>query len=159
MKKWLIGLLVVLPLTMVHAEDKSSGCGLGWMVTQKHSLFASTIRSTTNALFGNQTFGMTSGTSGCAKHSIVKNEKQLIHYTEANLANLEIEMAIGEGEFLQAFGRSLGCQDAVLGKFGQMTKNSYGRIFGKNSEAQKVISNVRGVLKEDATLAQACGQA
>jgi hypothetical protein len=93
------------------AGDSSSGCGLGWMFFKKNSLVSSSLRSTTNASSGNATFGMTSGTSGCAKHDIVQNEKKAIHFAEANFGKLMQEMSQGSGEYLTSFSVVLGCKN------------------------------------------------
>ncbi len=73
----LVFALAVSFLTLAaSAEDKSSGCGLGWKVTSRQSLLSSYVRYITNAVT-TSTFAMTSGTSGCDSHSIVKNDKKI----------------------------------------------------------------------------------
>src|SRR4051812_42395838 len=95
----------VLP-SVSRAQDSSSGCGLGWAVSQRQSLLSSWIRNSTNVTFSN-TIAMTFGTSGCARHDLVLNEKKPIYFAEANFNRLMIEMAEGHGEFLGAFAEVL----------------------------------------------------
>ena len=102
MKNVIIGLLALISATSVMAADSSSGCGMGWQVAPNQSLISSSTRSIVNATFSN-TIAMTLGTSGCAKHSIVKNDAKGIHFAEANLNQLAIEMARGNGEFVTSF--------------------------------------------------------
>jgi hypothetical protein len=67
----LVGVAVLMTSSLAFSDDQSSGCGLGWQVTQRMSLLSSAVRTTTDWFLPN-TFSMTSGTSGCAHHDIVK---------------------------------------------------------------------------------------
>ena len=56
----------------------NTGCGLGTMIfkdTQNQSTFVEVIAVTTNATFGNQTFGITSGTSECTQPKNLRAER------------------------------------------------------------------------------------
>lgn len=108
--------------TSSYAADSSSGCGIGWQVLPKQSLVSSFTRSMVNATFSN-TIAMTLGTSGCARHSIVYNEKQGLHFVEANREVLVAEMALGNGEYLTAMAEVFGCQDSS--SFATIVKKNY----------------------------------
>ncbi len=109
MKKIVLALIAASTLSsMAIARDSSNGCGLGWEVTDKKTMSATTTRTTTNMTIPN-TFGMTSGTIGCEQHSIVKNDKAPVHFSEANYEVLMSEMAAGQGETLNNFAAVLGC--------------------------------------------------
>ena len=122
--KHLVFLFVLVTTSIAFAEDKSDGCGLGWQVTKKMSMVATTTRSTTNSIIPN-TFGMTSGTLGCARHSVVLKDKAPQHFVEANYETLLVEMSMGQGEALQAFSQVLGCDSKALG---QMVQENYSAI-------------------------------
>lgn len=107
MKK-ILALSAFLVAGSVYAADSSNGCGLGWRIAPKQSLLSSSTRSTTNAFLPN-TFSMTFGTSGCAQHSIVKKDRAIEHFVEANFENLQIEMAQGQGESVATLGEIMGC--------------------------------------------------
>jgi hypothetical protein len=139
-----------------HAEDQSSGCGLGWQVSNKNSLLSSSIRNTTNGIASNQTFGMTSGTSGCAKHSIVQNDKKGIHYAEANFQNLQVEMAEGHGEFVENFASVLGCSPASYGEFSNTMRAHYSEIFDESATPSKVLTRVKGAMQAEPGLVAGC---
>lgn len=72
---------------------------------------------------------MTFGTSGCAQHSIVKNEKKSLHFIEANQHHLMTEMAMGKGQHLQALSELLGCETS---SFSASMKGHYNEIFVKD---------------------------
>lgn len=122
------------------AADSSSGCGAGWYVFKENSLVSSSLRASTNATFLN-TFGMTSGTSNCAQHSIVKADMRGIHYTEANFHNLIIEMASGKGEFLDGLAEVVGCTDKG---FNSSVKSNFVNIYSSDDiSASDLFLNIK----------------
>jgi len=129
-----VGAVILFAYTQnTFAADSSSGCGLGWEVTQKQSLLSSAVRTTTNTFLPN-TFSMTSGTSGCQKHSIVKNDEAAVIYAVNNQHSLMMEMAEGKGEFLNGFAQVLGCDQSRFSDFAQFTQSHYGEIMNTASE-------------------------
>ena len=154
MKKVLLTLIVLASTTALMAADSSSGCGIGYQVLPKNSLVPSFGRALINATFSN-TIAMTLGTSGCARHSIVKSDKQAVHYAEANIAQLTIELARGEGEFVASFSEVLGCQNAQA--FGKMMQQNYASILpSENTTGVELYNNVKAQIKNNASLAQSC---
>lgn len=141
----MVAVVIGSQIQFAAAEDQSSGCGLGWQVSQRYSLLSSAIRNTTDAFLPN-TFSMTSGTSGCAQHSIVKNDEKAVEYAVNNYDSIVVEMAEGRGEFLQGFAQALGCSDAASTKFGTFTQSHYQQIL--NSGAQDGIDLYRAVRTE-----------
>lgn len=115
----------------VLAADTSSGCGLGWQVTQRQSLVSSSVRNTTNYFLPN-TFSMTSGTSGCAKHELVKNDENAVKFAVNNYDSLVVEMSKGRGEFLNGFAQALGCTDSA--EFGAFVQDHYETILNESSD-------------------------
>jgi len=143
MKKLVIffAAVCIIGATSAFAADQSSGCGAGWYVLKKNSLVSSTLRSTTNGIFFNSTFGMTFGTSNCAKHSIVMKEKEAQYFAETNRDILEIEMAQGNGEYLNAFAQTMGCQKP---EFIRTVQQNYEKIFSHQGiSATEMLENVR----------------
>jgi len=120
--------LLVSSIAIARA-DSSVGCGLGGMIWKKNSVVSALFRATTNYSFSSQLFGITSGTSGCAQHSIVKRDMYPIYYAEANLPELQHEMATGQGEYLVTFAQVLGCSPEAQAQFMQWAQKSYGTMF------------------------------
>lgn len=138
------------------AADGSSGCGAGWYLTQRNSLVSSSFRSLTNATFSN-TSGMTSGTSGCAKHDLVKQDKASEHYAEANFQNLMVEMAQGDGEHLRTFAAVLGCVPGVYGNFSGTLQKNYPQIFkSEQTQPHEMLESVKSELRLNLALTQGC---
>lgn len=128
-------ILLILAVSMFfsmssQAADGSSGCGPGWYVFKKNSLISSSLRSTTNGVLGVVvTFGMTFGTSNCAKHSIVKKEKESLHYVTMNYHELKSEIAKGGGEFLTSFSHTVGCPASANTALQQGLQKNYQKLF------------------------------
>jgi len=159
--KYGIMMLAVLGLFPLGITAQASGggsdsCGLGWEITKKKSMLATTTRATTN-YFVPPTFGMTTGTIGCDKHSFAKNEREAVTYAYNNYDQLQMEMAEGQGEFLHAFAQSLGCEEAVYNDFAQMTQSHYSTLVTESASALDMYENVKGQIKQDDLLAANCG--
>ncbi len=154
--RWVVGAVAALVVSIgsVSAADSSSGCGLGWEVTQKQSLVSSAVRSTTNVVLPN-TFSMTFGTSGCTKHSVVKNEQEQKYFVEANLEQLTLEMAQGEGEYLRGFAAVMGCEN-VFGDFSSAVQRNYGTIVPATASPAVLLENVKAQIRSNPTLVRAC---
>lgn len=105
------------------ADIGTAGCGLGNVVMgTDNQIFA----ATTNGTSGNQTFGITSGTSNCVDgHRMA----QLNNYVESNKIALAKEAARGEGETLAGLTQIVGCKS----EFGSKIKNHYKQIFSTDS--------------------------
>jgi hypothetical protein len=135
--------LVLFVPCISYSDDQSNGCGLGWSVTEKHSLLATTVRSFVERLVSGsaQTFGMTSGTSNCERHSIVKADKRGLHYADANYEQLRVEMAQGSGEYLTSFAAVLGCSPEAYSDFSAMIQSQYPNVFNSETKNPKVLLN------------------
>jgi hypothetical protein len=158
MKKNIVGLislfLVFVSLSgQIQAADSSSGCGLGWAVFKKNSLISSALRATTNAMFFN-TVAMTFGTSGCARHSIVQNDKKALHFMDANKHQLMTEVAMGGGEYVSGLGTLMGCDETL---FAQTLQRNYGEVFtGEKQSARELVNRVQAQVLLNKDLAAGC---
>ncbi len=134
----------------------SDSCGLGWQVTQKKTLSATTTRGTTN-IFVPPTFGMTTGTMGCAQHPLSKRDVEGARYAYNNFDVLSIEMAEGQGEFLKSFARTMGCDDSSMDAFSHMTQSHYRAITNDGQATRmELFENVKSEMKNDPVLSARC---
>jgi len=137
-------------------EPDTDGCGLGWQVTQKKTLSATTTRGTTNA-FVPPTFGMTTGTLGCAQHPLSQRDMDGARYAYNNFDVLSIEMAEGQGEFLTGFARTMGCDDASVQAFSHMTQSHYRSIMSNgNATRIQMFDNIKSEMQNDPVLSARC---
>ena len=62
--------------------------------------FSQVCAATTNGSFGNQTFGITSGTLECEKPATFASNEKLNTFVAENMDNLARDIARGDGEYL-----------------------------------------------------------
>ena len=137
-------------------EVGSDACGLGWQVTDKKTLIATTTRGTTNAVVPSS-FGMTTGTMGCDQHSFAKRDIQGIQYVAANYEPLMNEIAEGRGEYLEAFAQQIGCS-SVYSDFARTLQQNYSEIRkGSTATPVDVYSTLRNAAKTNSVVAAGCG--
>lgn len=101
-----------------HAID-STGCGLGSMAWRGQSgVVPQVLAATTNGLFGNQTFGISSGTSGCDPNGRVTGgtQKMMLAFIENNFEQFALDVASGEGETLTTLAGILDMDADVVAK-------------------------------------------
>ena len=85
-----------------HAYD-STGCGLGSMAWRgQNGVIPQVAAVTTNGTFGNQTFGISSGTSGCDPNGRITGgtQKMMLSFIENNMEQFAMDAAAGQGETL-----------------------------------------------------------
>lgn len=115
-----------------------AGCGLGSVVFGPKPGMIQIVAATLNGTAGNQTFGITFGTSNC---DIPEMGHQAAMFIETNRETLAKEAARGKGETVVGLAYILKCQDAA--QFGQSLQKNYESIFtGKTSyDATRAILN------------------
>src|SRR5690554_4297721 len=88
----------------------NTGCGLGtmlWGGQADGSILSQSMQATTNGIFGNQTFGISSGTSECTQPAKIAASDRLMEFTVANLDALARDIAVGQGEALDTLAELL----------------------------------------------------
>jgi hypothetical protein len=134
-----------------------AGCGLGSLIISKDTIVSQTLAETTNATLLNQFFGITSGTSNCNTNGFVMREKEAEAFAEANMQNLEVDMARGHGESLTAFAQILGCNQNAIPSFGHMTQSKYENLFPKAStDVPTFLHSVEAEMIQDTSVRQGC---
>jgi len=110
----------------------NTGCGLGTMLFKgngDNSTMIQTFQATTNGIFGNQTFGITSGTSECKQPSKMASNERMNECVLANMDNLAKDIAMGKGETLDAFAELMGVPGEKRPEFAAKLQSSFGKIF------------------------------
>ena len=99
--------ITLLAGSISYAGD--AGCGLGGQVVKANTKLAQLGATFLNSLSGNQTFGISSGTSGCTAAGLVQNDKQIQYFVEVNQEELTREMAQGHGSKVSTLAALSGC--------------------------------------------------
>lgn len=142
------------------ATDGSSGCGPGWYVFQESSLLSSLLRSTTNSfLYPIVTFGMTSGTSNCTQHSLVKTEQESLKYATENYYELLTDVATGRGEATATFAQIIGCSPQSIPLFQKRLRAKFNQLFPDHqADAAHLLTETYRIILEDVMLGHECDQ-
>ncbi|QEZ89731.1 DUF3015 family protein [Aliarcobacter cibarius] len=100
MKK-ILSAVAILGLVSSLYANSNTGCGLGSIVIKnQNSTVLQALAATTNATSGNQTFGITSGTSNCNKPSNFVSNDKLNQFVNENMDELAMDISAGKGETL-----------------------------------------------------------
>jgi len=151
-------LLVVALLGMIPVgamADNVGGCGWGSKLMDGQKGTASQVLAvTTNGTSGNQTFGITSGTSGCTQDGVVKSNWKTAMFIDGNKSKLARDMSTGSGETLESLASLIGISNQDKAAFFQTTKENFARIFPSDDPAtDQVIASLKQVLAANEQLA------
>ena len=142
MKKLLVSLAAVAALsTAAFAANTQTGCGLGTMIIKNaDSAIMYALQTTTNGTSGNQTFGISSGTSGCKKTKLVINERAA-EFVASNMDTLAKEISVGHGESVDTLAELLKVEDKAA--FAVALQANYNNIYSSQSvEMADVLDNI-----------------
>jgi hypothetical protein len=125
----------------------SAGCGLGSMIFEDQPGPVQIVAATTNGTLGNQTFGMTSGTSNCPSALKTANNERLNEFVVSNLDRLAKEIAIGQGESLDTLAELLGISVEKRAEVYVRLQSNFSKIFSvEQIQAAEVIDNIVKVI-------------
>jgi hypothetical protein len=153
--KILLMTLVSLAASLALAKPYGdAGCGLGSMIfAQKNEPTSQVLAATTNGTSGNQTFGISSGTSNCTDSGHVKEAMQVPMYIEINKLSLAKDAARGQGDTVSGLAQLLGCNAKNLGPAMQ---SHYKQIFvDTNMQPAAIEAGIHHIMTTNK--AHACG--
>lgn len=131
-----------------------AGCGLGSQVMgpKDGQIFA----ATTNGTSGNQTFGITFGTSNCIGTPTSAKADRMDKYIVANKVQLADDIARGEGETIQGLAQLMNC--AEVSQLGSKLQSKFSTIFESHDMAvNQITDRIITVVGQDGELSTACG--
>lgn len=123
------------------------GCGLGSIaLKERDTILHQVLAVTTNGTFGNQTFGITSGTLECQRPAkFVENEK-LNTFVAANMDSIAVDMAAGQGESLVTLAELMEVPaDSRVEFYASLQQNFRGIYTSSGVESADVIDNIAKV--------------
>jgi len=148
MKKLIAGALLMGASTLAFAQP---GCGVGAMIWKGQSGIAPhVLAATTNASFGNQTLGMTTGTLGCQTNDSVRS---MAMYMDSNIDKVARDMSRGNGENLDTLAVLLGVDEADRDSFRKILQDNFATIFpSSETTSDEAIDAIVALLESDQTL-------
>lgn len=125
----ILSFLVTGSLAAADLRD-NVGVGLGTTLFEGHNgLISQVSAATTNGSCGNQTFAITSGTSGAQPYDgFVKNE-QINTFVKENMDVLAREMAAGAGESVDTLAELMAVPADKRGDFAKSLQAHFGEIY------------------------------
>ncbi len=134
-------LFVNATIALAANPDSGPGCGLGklaWAESKNQKNIAPQVMmATTNGTFGSQTFGISSGTSGCTNDGQVWSEHKTNMFASLNFETLSQDMAQGRGEHLASLATLMGVPVEKQPAFFAMAQERYTTLV-QNGEASPV---------------------
>jgi len=149
MKKVLCAVVAVLTLGAAgSAVAGNIGCGLGNSVfPNPDTTIEQVFAATTNGCFGNQTFGITSGTVGCEKPASFSSTPQLEQFVASNMDALARDIAAGQGETLATVAELLEVPAAERASAYAALQANFGRIYpSADVQSGQVIDAIIAVI-------------
>lgn len=112
--------------------DTGPGCGLGKLAWSDYKgqkqIAPQVMMATTNGTFGSQTFGISTGTSGCTNDGTVMASEKANLFAAINFDNLSQEMAQGHGEHLASLATLLGVPAEQQSEFFALTQERFAQL-------------------------------
>jgi hypothetical protein len=129
-------------LTTTSFAGANTGCGLGnQVISNQDSVLMQVFAATTNGTSGNQTFGITSGTSGCAKPAKFVSNDKANEFVAGNMDTLALDISNGQGEALTTLATLLNVSNPET--FASVLQTNFDKIYtSSNVSSADVIDNI-----------------
>jgi hypothetical protein len=139
--------------------DNGPGCGLGklaWMdYGGQKQIAPQVMMATTNGTFGSQTFGISSGTSGCTNDGVIMKNKHVSMAT-SSFDSLRQEMAQGGGEHLASLATLLGVPEKDQPAFFALVQEKYTTLMeSEQTTPLAMLQALQAAMAEHPVLAKA----
>jgi len=156
MKKLIAIIATVTLLPLVATAQNVGQCGWGSKLFHDQKGIAPQVLAvTTNGTSGNQTFGITSGTSGCTQEGVVKSSWKTAAFVDENMTRFAHDLSRGNGESLETFVSLLEVDAADKASVQQVLQQNFDAIFyGVDVSSAEVLASVRTVLLSNENLAR-----
>jgi hypothetical protein len=151
MRKSLAFVAIALSPAVAVAQTNNIGtCGWGSKLFDGQSGIAPQVLAvTTNGTSGNQTFGITSGTSGCTQNGTVKSTWKTAMFIDSNMNKVAHDMSVGNGESLESLATLLGVPSNERSDFYALLQSNFERIYSHSEvTSREVVAGLTSVLKE-----------
>ncbi|MDH5445495.1 MAG: DUF3015 domain-containing protein [Gammaproteobacteria bacterium] len=138
------------------AAPNNVGCGWGSQIFEgKKGMFNEIMAITTNHTSGSQSFGITTGTAGCAKDGVIQQYAAADAFITANMDKVAYDMSVGKGEALDTLATAMGIKEADKSRFFAVSKANFDMIYPSDSvSAAEVMDNLGVVLATDEKLSK-----
>ena len=160
MKKIIAGLVIISASTLSTtasagvAAGGAEGCGWGNALFKGQTGMPShVIAGITNVTFGNQTFGMTTGTNGCSTTGALGYGGQSV--VSSIMDEFSEDVARGEGDAMDTVAVVYGVEAQDRDAFAKAMHENFTTLFpSEDVTAEEMMVSIEEVMKADATLSK-----
>ncbi len=157
MRKILIAIVLSAVPAVAFAQVNNIGtCGWGAKLFDGQAGVIPNLAATiTNGTSGNQTFGISSGTSGCSQNGVVRSTWKTAMFIDGNKERLAHDMSIGNGETLDSLAHLIGVRDQDRAMFDRATQENLSSIFpSESASTEQIVAGLKKVLAANRELSQ-----
>jgi hypothetical protein len=145
----LAAVAALFPAVALAQVNNVGSCGWGSKLFDgQNGIVPQGAAGLTNALFFNQTFGVSFGTSGCTQDGAVRSTWKTSMFIDGNKERLARDMSVGSGEALDSLAHLLGVEAADRAAL-TASRDNMKRIFLSDNAAGQIGSGC-GALAADA---------
>lgn len=155
MKKIIAGLVLISASSVANAGAAGGqGCGWGQALFEGQSGTAThVLAGITNALTGNNTFGMTTGTNGCSTTGTLSYGGASV--VSAIMNEFSEDVARGEGDALNTVAVVYGVDAQDRDTFAKVMHENFTALFpSEDVTAEEMMASIEAVMKADADLSK-----
>jgi hypothetical protein len=144
-----------------NPPNNGPGCGLGHLAwsggsANQNAIGTQVLMATTNGTFGSQTFGISSGTSGCTNDGTIVMKEKVNVFAAINFDNISQEMAQGQGEHLTSLATLMDIPTDQHDIFFAMAQEKYTTLVQSGEASPKaVVKAIYSAMGNHPVLAQA----
>ena len=140
--------------------DNGPGCGLGKLAwgsyPNQQSIGPQLFQATTNITFFAQTFGISSGTSGCTNDGTIFASEKVNVFAAINFDDISQDMARGQGEHLTSLATLMDIPADQHEVFFAMAQEKYTTLITSGEASPKaVVKAIYSAMGNHPVLAQA----
>ena len=156
MKKVFAGLILISASSVANAGAAGGDGGCGWgnaLFKDQSGTATHVLAGITNAITGNNTFGMTTGTNGCTTTGTLGYGGQSV--VSSIMDEFSEDVARGEGDALDTVSVVYGVDAKDRDIFAKVMHENFTTLFpSEDVTADEVMASIEEIMKSDATLSK-----
>ena len=156
MKKIITGLVLISASSVANAGAAGGDAGCGWgnaLFEGQTGTPSHVVAGITNVTFGNQTFGMTTGTNGCSTTGTLGYGGQNVVSSIMN--EFTEDVARGEGDAMNTVAVVYGVEPQDRDVFAKAMHENFTTLFpSEDVTADELMASIEEVMKADTTLSK-----
>jgi hypothetical protein len=144
----------MLPSIALAEQNNIGTCGWGSKVFEgKKGIAPQVLGATTNGTSGNQTFGISFGTSGCTQDGVVSSTWKTAMFIGSNMNKFARDVSRGGGESVESVAHLLNIPESSRPEFARVLQANFGKLFAsEDTTSEQVLASMKDVMSGNAEL-------